>query len=509
MKRLTVFFTTFFFAVAAQAQIVTSLPFTLTNGTVADATQVMANFNQIVNNTNSNAAHNGANSDITSILGLTTALDFTLGGGGEYVGTGGGSANAQTVSSLTPSTGFSYLKGKSVTWLATATNTAAATLNVNALGAKNIYQLTTTGQAALVGGEIQSGSLIRAVYDGTEFVLLNSNNVVRLDNLGSLQGGIAVPIPQGRLTFTSGVPVMTAGYGTSEANAAATIVYYTPYNGNLIPIYNGTYMQVLPFSELTLTLNNTNYSANNLYDVFVFLNSGVVTIGTGPAWTTIGTYYPGTGTTLTASGAAARSTALTRVNGLLVNTGGSMTARNNSTTYTVPTQQGTYVGTIWIDNTAGQITANFTYGQGRKFGVWNMYNRVPIMLKEGDSTANWTRNGAYRAMNNTAANSITLLMGYAEESYSVSYLQKSSETVGTTSAIPGIGINSATAVSGFSPTNGGSGGASLDRTNVMAFQPVALPLGLTSITALESSSGGGVTFYGTELNFLLTAFTRG
>ena len=36
--------------------IITALPVTLTNGTLADATQVMADFNQIVSNVNANAA---------------------------------------------------------------------------------------------------------------------------------------------------------------------------------------------------------------------------------------------------------------------------------------------------------------------------------------------------------------------------------------------------------------------------------------------------------------------
>lgn len=57
-----------------------SYPNILQNGTPADATQVMANFYQIQNDVNTNAAHNGANSDITSIVGLTTPLSVAQGG---------------------------------------------------------------------------------------------------------------------------------------------------------------------------------------------------------------------------------------------------------------------------------------------------------------------------------------------------------------------------------------------------------------------------------------------
>lgn len=62
--------------------IVSSLPFALTNGTTADATQVQANFNQLVSNVNANAAENGVNSSITQMTGLTTPLSITQGGTG-------------------------------------------------------------------------------------------------------------------------------------------------------------------------------------------------------------------------------------------------------------------------------------------------------------------------------------------------------------------------------------------------------------------------------------------
>jgi len=86
-----------------------------------------------------------------------------------------------------------------------------------------------------------------------------------------------VGLPQGRLTPTTAVPVITSGV------TSGTAVYYTPYVGNVIPIYNGTTFATKTFAELTLTLN-TNHLADTAYDVFIWLESGVVTIGTGPAW---------------------------------------------------------------------------------------------------------------------------------------------------------------------------------------------------------------------------------
>lgn len=60
-----------------------SYPNTLTNGTTADANQVMANFNTIMACANSNLAHNGANSDITSLSTLSTPLSTSQGGTGQ------------------------------------------------------------------------------------------------------------------------------------------------------------------------------------------------------------------------------------------------------------------------------------------------------------------------------------------------------------------------------------------------------------------------------------------
>lgn len=56
--------------------------YTLTNGQTADATQVMSNFNSILSCANTSLAHNGVNSDITSITGLSTPLSVGQGGTG-------------------------------------------------------------------------------------------------------------------------------------------------------------------------------------------------------------------------------------------------------------------------------------------------------------------------------------------------------------------------------------------------------------------------------------------
>lgn len=155
----------------AHAQIVGTLPFQLQNGTTADATQVMADFNKILTDVNTNGAKNGVNTDITALNALVTPITPAQGGTTVYfASTSGGSANAQTVASPTP-TGFTLAVGKRVTFIAGFTNTGAMTLNVNSTGATNVFRMTPAGPVALLGGEVIGGNYIEAVYDGTQYQL--------------------------------------------------------------------------------------------------------------------------------------------------------------------------------------------------------------------------------------------------------------------------------------------------------------------------------------------------
>lgn len=93
------------------------LPYTLANGTTADATQVMSNFNQIVANGNANVAENGANSSITSLNGLTTPLSIAQGGTGSSSGATLNSTGMMTLwagSPSAPPAGWLYCDGSAI-----------------------------------------------------------------------------------------------------------------------------------------------------------------------------------------------------------------------------------------------------------------------------------------------------------------------------------------------------------------------------------------------------------
>src|SRR3974390_508082 len=169
-------FTLFFYLLLSTplfAGVPCTLPFNLQNGTPADATQVMANYNALTACL-LNAAAAGANSDITSLSALTTPIPPSLGGTSAYIGTATstGTANAQVVAAETPTYVETALT--KVIFVAGFTNTAATTLKVGATPVINIFRRTTDGIEALAGGEIIAGSVTEVIYDGTQYQLVNN-----------------------------------------------------------------------------------------------------------------------------------------------------------------------------------------------------------------------------------------------------------------------------------------------------------------------------------------------
>ncbi len=81
----------------------------------------------------------------------------------------GGTANALTltVSPAIPA----YVAGQEFLFIASAPNTGATTVNVSALGTRNIIR--PGSGSALYVGDLISGILYHIVYDGTSFVLMN------------------------------------------------------------------------------------------------------------------------------------------------------------------------------------------------------------------------------------------------------------------------------------------------------------------------------------------------
>lgn len=115
------------------------------------------------------AVNNAARSTMSGIARLIKDLNGSI--------TTAGSANAYTVTS---NSGHStYTNGTLITAKASFTNTAAATLNLNTYGAKNIRVFSSSGEVAVAASQIQSGGTYQFRYDSAAdsasggFILLN------------------------------------------------------------------------------------------------------------------------------------------------------------------------------------------------------------------------------------------------------------------------------------------------------------------------------------------------
>lgn len=111
--------------------------------------------------------YDGTNFQMLSQLGQAGVLASELQNQTYVYGADGGTATAYTLT-LTPAPS-AYAAGQRFVFKAGNTNTGNATLNVNSLGAKNIFK----NLAALRPGDIQANQIIEVVYDGTQFQIMN------------------------------------------------------------------------------------------------------------------------------------------------------------------------------------------------------------------------------------------------------------------------------------------------------------------------------------------------
>lgn len=215
--------------------------------------------------------------------------------------------------------------------------------------------------------------------------------------------------PQGRLTLTSGTPIMTANV------AGAIRLYYTPAAGNRVPIYSGTAFSLTPFAEIFCDTTDATKSPaacvpSSLYDLFVWSDGGTVRLSRGPAWSA-------GGGSNTSRGAGAGSTALTMVDGILVNA--------NAITNGPAANCGTYVGTVMTD-ASSQLNMVFggssAGGTAAILGVWNAYNRVQVQARARDTTVSWSYTpAAIRSVNGSNNNRVTFVTGLAADSIFAEY----------------------------------------------------------------------------------------
>jgi hypothetical protein len=324
----------------------------------------------------------------------------------------------------------------------------------------------------------------------------NSNNAINLSGSAEVfitplaEDFLHIVPPQGRLTLATGTPVMTS------TQSAKTTIYYTPYVGRLVPLYDGTSFNMHDIGgELSQATTDATKSPGSVgtvsnYDLFVWLDSGTYRCTRGPSWSSD-----------TSRGAGAGTTELTMVNGIYLNA--------NAITNGPGASRGTYVGTVrsngssQIDYIFGDAAAGGTAGF---FGVWNAYNRRSVATMVRDTADTWTYSTAntWRAADNSSTARVSFVRGLDEDSVVAQY--HASGTAGASTAmVAGIGLDSTTAFSGTTwlnnvPSTTAGGTARYSGLPGIGFHYVSAIEFNTTTTASTWHGDLGVAYFQTGLH---------
>jgi hypothetical protein len=179
--------------------------------------------------------------------------------GPAYQATDTGTANAHVIA-LSPAI-TAYASGQKVTFKSGAASTTASTLNVNGLGVKAIKKLHDQDIAS---GDIESGSIVTVVYDGTNFQMTSqlASEAASGFTLSATDvldfGASTLTLSSGAVTGTGSRHVIAAQSGTTDDfdtlattnYSAGSLVFITADAGDIIHITNaGNFSETWVLSE--------------------------------------------------------------------------------------------------------------------------------------------------------------------------------------------------------------------------------------------------------------------
>ena len=292
--------------------------------------------------------------------------------------------------------------------------------------------------------------------------------------------------PQGRLTLATNTPVMTADV------VNATTIYYTPYQGNTVPVYNSGTSTFSPmaFSQFQLNLSSSYQTQSNIYDLFIGYGSpgggaARLYLCAGPAWSS-----------LTSRGTSA---ALTQWNGLWVNAS-TINCYNQAGTVSGPAAYFDYVGSVYMTGngeTAMQFQPAATGGGTNNFiALYNAYNRVKAVAINEDNTTSWSYGSTtLRPADNSTSNRISFLDGL-QQSFIDSEYQCFIE-VSNAGGLISLGLDSTTTAAG-TLASWNSAAAATFSSPIAKLSSYPL-LGLHYVQALESGQGTTTAYFGSTV----------
>jgi hypothetical protein len=370
---------------------------------------------------------------------------------------------------------------------ANGNSSAAVTAQFNGLGFLPVYHADGVTQANI--GDLVSGQEYVLIYSAT---LAGGFPGFFLEQpaVGGGSTGLG-GTPGGRLTLQSATPVMTS------SQTAPQTVFYAPYVNQFVPIWNGSTLQQYNFCSslsdqvgLSLVMGGSaSWPVTNNFDVFVTLNAGVPVLAS-VQWTNQTT----------------RATALSIFGGMLTNATTATMRLSASTTLSVPTNQGTFLGSFSTVNANGQSA--FLYGSAASgggnayLGICNYYNKALFSTIVEDTGAPYTyTTGTVRNARGSGTNIIQYIQSDSERAANFSYSANGSTTSNTSaSSIVGIGLAS-NSFSSFSLTqNSGATGAAYGLSTVLLISST----GFTTAFANEQGDGTHAnTFNANSINLLM------
>ncbi len=261
----------------------------------------------------------------------------------------------------------------------------------------------------------------------------------------------------GQVNLTANITSSLKPYGQQS-----TSVKFSPYDHNRIGLYDGTRWETWSFSELSLALGTL--TADKLYDVFVYDNSGTLTLEFSAAWTNDTT----------------RADALTTVDGVLV--------KNGATTRRL-------IGTFrTVTTTATEDSRGLEISQtgGKRF-VSNLNNRVRREIACIDYTDSWSYTTAtWRQANGNAGNKVEAVFCQPAEIRLDLAVATQNTSAGVLADVA-FGYDSTTVPQ--VPVGFGQGGASASgfAQNIRTTLCRRIPIGYHAFNWLEISFASGTT----------------
>ena len=186
---------------------------------------IATGLNQAINKDGSNAFTGAANLGSQKITALADGTAHTDGvnagqiqdGGLIFQATDSGSANTYAIA-LTPAV-TAYVAGQVFHFKAANASSGASTLNVNALGAKNIKKKNDQDIAA---GDIEQNAIVSVIYDGTSFQMLSQLGTSGMSSftLAGTSGANQTITDSNTLTIAAGEGITTTGGSTDTVTVA-------------------------------------------------------------------------------------------------------------------------------------------------------------------------------------------------------------------------------------------------------------------------------------------------